>query len=163
MDEELLKEQVTDLEKEYTDEEKDFLNQLEMEEDAEITIEDKAQREAALKQQAATLEAVLPFAAKGVGFVNGILKAKDKRLSFDEQEETQLTGAIAPVLIKYGAEPPPWLAEYGPELTLLATVSIIGFGKYAMMQEIQKEEALKRAAIIQAAKAQGGTHAAAPQ
>jgi len=150
-------------EREYSEEEKQFLESLKSEEDAEITVQDKAQDDIKKKAELIALEAVLPFAAKGVGFVNGVLSAKDRRLCFDEQEQAQLTGAIAPVLIKYGAEPPPWLAEYGPELTLLATVSVIGFSKYAVMQQIKQEEAIKRAAIIEAAKVQGGSHAAAPQ
>lgn len=153
-----------EIEREYSEEEKQFLDSLKNEEDAEITVQDKAQDDIKKKAELVALEAALPFAARGVSFVDGVLKAKDKRLAFEDDEKEQLTGAIAPVLVKYGAEPPPWLVEYGPELTLLATVSIIGFGKYSVMQDIRKEEiAIQRAHIEAIKAAKGESHAAATQ
>lgn len=152
-------------EPQYTAEEKAFLAQLDAEEDAELAIEDKAESSAKEKADMLALKAALPFAAKGVTFIDGVLKAKDKRLAFAEEEKQQLTEAVAPVLVKYGAEPPEWLLEYGPELALLFTAGMIGFSKWGMVQEIRKEEAAERRAFLEAQKKaaanDGGHHAAA--
>lgn len=130
-------------ESQLNDEQASFLKSLqsdEEEQDAEITIQDKAQEEAQAAQEMQALEAVLPFAAKGVSFLDGILKARDMRLGLTESEAESLTGAAAQVAVKYGVESPEWLKQYGAELSLLGTAAIIGFSKFAMMKQIKREE-----------------------
>lgn len=139
----------------YSDEERAFINELDAEEDAHIEIEDKASEQRQQQSELLALKAALPFAAKTVGFIDGMAKMKDARLAFSDDEKEMLTNAAAPVIVKYGAEPPAWLAEYGAELTLLGCIGLVSFNKLETLKAINREELdRKRRAIAEHQKAE---------
>ena len=138
-----------------TEEERAYLRELDAQEDAEIQVEDKGAENLREQADMLALKAALPFAAKAIGFMDGMARMKDSRLGFTQDEKEMLTNAAAPVIVKYGAEPPAWLIEYGPELTLLGCIGLVGFNKLETLKVIQREEAeKKRAAMLARQKAQ---------
>lgn len=59
---------------------------------------------------------------------------------FDEAQAEKVAEAFAPLLLKYGGEPPPWLAKYMDEITALCAVGMLGFGSYMQIKQLKSDE-----------------------
>lgn len=60
---------------------------------------------------------------------------------FDETQAGKVADAFAPLLLKYGGEPPPWLAQYMDEITALCAVAMLGFGSYMQIKQLKADDA----------------------
>lgn len=59
---------------------------------------------------------------------------------FDETQAEKVANAFAPLLLKYGGEPPPWMAKYMDEITALCAVGMLGFGSFMQIKQLKADE-----------------------
>lgn len=101
----------------------------------------ETEKERSEKQQAED-EAARMGAAMAVGFVEMGLKMWKPYIVLPDDQKAALIEKGAPVVKKYDAALPPWLAPYKEELDLLAVVAVAGVSIVMQVKayEAQKEQ-----------------------
>ncbi|WP_133638247.1 hypothetical protein [Photobacterium lutimaris] len=60
---------------------------------------------------------------------------------FDPQQAENVTQKIAPLIVKYGGNPPPWLAKYMDEIMAVAAIGILGLSSYMQVRSLKIKDA----------------------
>jgi len=116
---------------------------------AELSGEDYDPTPAVKKQDSneAALLAGKASATIAMGVVEQALKmVGHKDFSFDPEEAENVCAAAAPLMVKYGGEMPPWLAQYKEELAFVAAAGMLSFSS---VQQLKTLKAIDRAKLVE--------------
>ncbi|CCN48932.1 conserved hypothetical protein [Vibrio nigripulchritudo MADA3029] len=135
-------EQIEELEAHSEQDEKALLAELNGEDfDPESVIQRKDPK------HAAALEAGKQSACAVLGLAEqGLKMFGHKDFEFDPEGAESVANAAAPLLVKYGGELPPWLADYKEEIIFVGAVGMLGFGS---VQQIKARKAFDKAKEVE--------------
>ncbi|UXI04103.1 hypothetical protein [Photobacterium sp. TY1-4] len=118
-------------------EEKDFLNSLDDDFDP-ATAEAKAEQ-ANIEQEAAA----------GIVFV-GLMTIEQTMktmvhpdFTFNPEQAEGVALKVAPLIVKYGGNPPPWLAKYMDEIMAVAAIGMLGLSSFMQVKQLKAADIAK--------------------
>ncbi|MCQ1059858.1 hypothetical protein LRP52_30180 [Photobacterium sp. ZSDE20] len=60
---------------------------------------------------------------------------------FDPQQAENVARKITPLIVKYGGNPPPWLAKYMDEIMAVAAIGMLGLSSYMQVRSLKIKDA----------------------
>ncbi|MGF1736720.1 hypothetical protein [Photobacterium satsumensis] len=115
--------------------EKDFINSLD--DDFDPTTADPQEQQQELEQQAA---GAMVFV--GLMTIEQTMKTMvHHNFEFDPQQAENVAQKIAPLIVKYGGNPPPWLAKYMDEIMAIAAIGMLGLSSYMQVRSLKIKDA----------------------
>ncbi|MGF1723619.1 hypothetical protein [Photobacterium nomapromontoriensis] len=115
-------------------EEKDFLKELD--DDFDPTVADSKGQQQELETEAA---AAIVFV--GMMTIEQFMKTlAHPKFKFDPDQAETVANKVAPLLVKYGTNPPPWLAKYMEEIMAVAAIGMLGLSSYMQVKQLKTED-----------------------
>ncbi|MGF1723195.1 hypothetical protein [Photobacterium nomapromontoriensis] len=122
------------LESHSEQEERDFLKGLD--DDFDPTIADSKGQQQELETEAA---AAIVFV--GMMTIEQFMKTlAHPKFKFDPDQAETVANKVAPLLVKYGTNPPPWLAKYMEEIMAVAAIGMLGLSSYLQVKQLKAED-----------------------
>ncbi|KHT64358.1 hypothetical protein RJ45_06935 [Photobacterium gaetbulicola] len=122
------------LESHNEQDEKDFINSLD--DDFDPTAADTQVQQQELEQQAA---GAMVFV--GLMTIEQTMKTiVHPRFEFDPKQAESVAEKIAPLIVKYGGNPPPWLAKYMDEIMAVAAIGMLSLSSYMQVRTLKAED-----------------------
>ena len=117
--------------------EKDFINSLD--DDFDPAVADTQVQQQEIETQAAGAVVFV-----GLMTIEQTMKAMvHPRFTFDPQQAEGVAEKIAPLIVKYGGNPPPWLAKYMEEIMAVAAIGMLGLSSYMHIRQLKEEDEMK--------------------
>ncbi|MGR5064683.1 hypothetical protein [Photobacterium sp. DNB22_13_2] len=118
------------LESHNEQDEKDFINSLE---DFDPAVADTKVQQQEIETQAA---GAMVFV--GLMTIEQTMKTMvHHNFEFDPQQAENVAQKIAPLIVKYGGNPPPWLAKYMDEIMAVAAIGMLGLSSYMQVRNLK--------------------------
>ncbi|MGF1732294.1 hypothetical protein [Photobacterium kasasachensis] len=57
--------------------------------------------------------------------------------AFDPEQAESVAYKVAPLIVKYGGNPPPWLAAYMDEIMAVAAIGMLGFSSWMQVKQLK--------------------------
>ncbi|MDO6496844.1 hypothetical protein [Photobacterium sanguinicancri] len=125
------------------DEEQAFLNTFKDDVDFDPTQTDIQTKE---KPEKMSLDAAAGIVFVGLMTAESTLKmAVHKDFKFDADQAENVAYKVAPLIVKYGGKPPPWLEPYMDEIMALFAVGLLSFSSFMQVRELKKQDQMKAA------------------
>ena len=122
------------LERHTEQDERDFLNGLD--DDFDPTVADTKEQQAELENEAA---AGMVFI--GMMTIEQTMKTMvHKDFKFDPDQAESVANKVAPLIVKYGGNPPPWLAKYMDEIMAVAAIGMLGISSFMQIKHLKAED-----------------------
>ncbi|KLU99765.1 hypothetical protein ABT56_22800 [Photobacterium aquae] len=119
--------------------ERAFINSLDDDFDPELS-----QTEA--KEQALETDAAAGIVCVGLMTIEQTMKTMlHPRFKFDPEQCEAVATKVAPLIVKYGANPPPWLAKYIDEIMAVFAIGMLGLSSFMQVKQLKAEDIAQQA------------------
>ncbi|GAB3531876.1 hypothetical protein [Photobacterium alginatilyticum] len=99
---------------------------------------DPASIKAKEESQKAETEAAAGMVFIGLMTVEQTMKAMiHPDFAFDPEQAESVAYKVAPLIVKYGGNPPPWLAAYMDEIMAVAAIGMLGFSSWMQVKQLK--------------------------
>ncbi|MGR5144274.1 hypothetical protein ACQKPX_21705 [Photobacterium sp. DNB23_23_1] len=114
--------------------EKDFINGLG--DDFDPTVADTKEQ-----QQEIEIQAYSAAVFMGLMTIEQVMKTMvHHNFEFNPQQVENVALKIAPLMVKYNGNPPPWLAKYMDEIMAVAAIGMLGLTSYMQVRSLKLED-----------------------
>lgn len=62
------------------------------------------------------------------------------RFNFDPEQSEKVAYKVAPLIVKYGGNPPPWMAKYMDEIMAVAAIGMLSLSSYMQVRQLKAED-----------------------
>ncbi|WP_273860559.1 hypothetical protein [Photobacterium sp. GSS17] len=62
------------------------------------------------------------------------------RFTFDPEQSEKVAYKVAPLIVKYGGNPPPWMAKYMDEIMAVAAIGMLSLSSYMQVRQLKAED-----------------------
>ncbi|WP_273857062.1 hypothetical protein [Photobacterium sp. GSS17] len=115
-------------------EEKAFINSLDDDFDPTMATTDT-------KQADIELEAAAGMIFVGLMTIEQMMKGMvHTRFNFDPEQSEKVAYKVAPLIVKYGGNPPPWMAKYMDEIMAVAAIGMLSLSSYMQVRQLKAED-----------------------
>lgn len=122
----------TELEQHSSQDESNFLNSLD-EQDF-----DPSEVQAEQQTNQVDIEAAQAIVCIGLMTVESTLKSMlHKDFQFDADQAENVASKVAPLIVKYGVNPPPWLAKYMDEIMAVFAIGMLGLASFMQVKNLK--------------------------
>ncbi|MGF1702515.1 hypothetical protein L4D09_19660 [Photobacterium makurazakiensis] len=123
------------LESHTEQDESTFVNSLDGEDFDPTAVDNQAE------QQALEVEAAAGIVFVGLMTIEQTMKTVvHHNFAFDPQQSESVATKVAPLIVKYGGNPPPWLAKYMDELMAVAAIGMLGISSYMQVKKLNADD-----------------------
>lgn len=132
------------LEKHSQEEEQAFLNTLS--DDVDF---DPSQTETTAEKESENfaVEAAAGMVCMGLMTAESTLKMMvHKDFKFDPDQAENVAYKVAPLIVKYGANPPPWLEKYMDEIMAVFAIGVLAFSSFMQVRQLKAADKIETAA-----------------
>jgi len=138
LEEPIKPEEAEQIEHHSEEDEKRFTNSFNDDVDFDPTQTDVKAKE---EPETMSIEAAAGIVFMGLMAAESTLKmAVHKDFKFDADQAENVAYKVAPLIVKYGGKPPPWLEPYMDEIMALFAIGLLGFSSMMQVRQLKLED-----------------------